>query len=151
MKRLCGFSFDETNIGAVHTNQQCDNRHHARKQARAVQSADRHARNQLNVFTDFACSAADEVEVIRLLNQVADSVADVQIQRPQEVRKQVNCVLRRFPDTIQPVPRQPIPRRINIKVKLVVVDRIPAELVRRINGFVQQSGGVSLHREQIEK
>ena len=31
------------------------------------------------------------------------------------IRKQVNCVLRRFPDTIQPVPRQPIPRRIHIK------------------------------------
>ena len=74
MKRLCGFSFDETNIGAVHTNQQCDNRHHTGKQARAVQSADRHARDQLNVFADFIRGTADEVEVIRLLNQVAHGI-----------------------------------------------------------------------------
>ena len=109
MKRFRRFSFDQSNIGAVHANQQRNNRHHAWKQASAVKSAGRHTRNQLNVFTNLTCSTADEVEVIRLLNQVADSVADIQIQRPQEIREQVNRVLRRFPDTVQPVPRQPIP------------------------------------------
>ena len=74
MKRFCRFTFDQSNIGAVHADQQRDNRHHAGKQPRAVQSAGRHTSNQLNIFADFACSAADEVEVIRLLNQVAHGI-----------------------------------------------------------------------------
>ena len=74
MKRFRCFAFDQSNIGAIHADQQRDNRHHAWKQTRAVKSAGRHTRNQLNVFTDFTCSAADEVEVIRLLNQVANSI-----------------------------------------------------------------------------
>ena len=71
MKRFCRFTFDQSNIGAVHANQQRDNRHHAGKQTRAVQSAGRHTSNQLNIFADFACGTTDEVEVIRLLNQVS--------------------------------------------------------------------------------
>ena len=70
MKRFCRFTFDQSNIGAVHADQQRDNRHHAGKQPRAVQSAGRHARNQLNIFSDRTCGTADEVEVIRLLNQL---------------------------------------------------------------------------------
>ena len=71
MKRFCRFTFDQSNIGTVHADQQRDNRHHAGKQARAVKAAGRHARDQLNILSDFTCSAADEVEVIRLLNQVS--------------------------------------------------------------------------------
>ena len=71
MKRFRHFTLDQSDIGAVHADQQRDNRHHARKQARAVKPAGRHARNQLNILSDFTCSAADEVEVIRLLNQVS--------------------------------------------------------------------------------
>ena len=109
MNRLCGFPFDKSCVGDIDTHYQNEDKQESHIKSLAGKAAFCHACQSLNVLPDRVCGIRDKVQLVSLLHHIACGIGDIKAHCPDKVGDGVQAILNTFPDTVQPVPGQPIP------------------------------------------
>ena len=142
MDGFCGFPFDKPCVGNVNPHHQNENQQKPDIKSLRGQAACGNACKGLHIFPNGIRRRGNEVQRVGFLNQIPRGVGKVQADCPDKICDGIQPVHHLFSDTVQPVPREPVPSAVHIKIKLVVVQRIFAVFVGSVHRIIHQSGSV---------
>ena len=142
MDCLCSFTLDKPRIGDIDSHDKNQNQQESNIKSLRGQPVWGNACKGLHILSDRIRRCRYEVQRIGFLYQIARGIGKIQADCPDKIRDGVQPVHDLFPDTVQPVPRQPIPARVHIKIKLVVVQWVLAVFVGGIDGIIHQPCGM---------
>ena len=142
MDGFCGFPFDKPCVGNVKPHHQNENQQEPDIKSLRGQAACGNACKGLHIFPNGIRRRGNEVQRVGFLNQIPRGVGKVQADCPDKICDGIQPVHHLFSDTVQPVPREPVPSAVHIKIKLVVVQRIFAVFVGSVHRIIHQSGSV---------
>lgn len=118
MDGFCGFPFDKPCVGNVNPHHQNEN-----QQEPDIKSSE----DKPPVVTLKVCIFFNGIRrrgngnpASRLPNQIPCGVGKVQADCPDKICDGIQPVHHLFSDTVQPVPREPVPSAVHIKIKLVL-------------------------------
>ena len=109
MDSLCGFPLDKTCVRHVDTHQQHKDKQETHVEPLCRKAACIYPGKGLDVCSDCVCGIGDKVQLVGFLHHVPCGVGDIHTHCPYKVSDGVQAVLDTLADTVQPVPRQPIP------------------------------------------
>ena len=151
MDGFCSFPFDKPCVGNVNPHHQNENQQEPDIKSLRGQAACGNACKGLHIFPDGIRRGGNEVQRVGFLNQIPCGVGKVQADGPDKICDGIQPVHYLFSDTVQPVPREPVPSAVHIKIKLVVVQRIFAVFVGSVHRIIHQSGSVGGSTEDCQQ